>query len=77
MTKCTGIYMMSIERVDQVLIHGYDLEHDKQHSNGELIQIAQDYLAKGNLKDLVKAGALIAAEIDRIQGVDFMESPRK
>ncbi|MBU1229531.1 MAG: hypothetical protein KKA55_01740 [Proteobacteria bacterium] len=89
----TGIGLIAQERSRQVHEKGFSLEHDAQHTSGELAQAAAYYCwpaadeklsrkllfpdewewrwakregdRKPTLRDLVKAGALIAAELDR------------
>lgn len=109
----TGIELIAQERQEQIDKLNYSLEHDMQHSDGELIRAAKAYLNPFDLTDtisrvdlndydpediarlkkeniefpvdwpfdpsewhgeddtritqLAKAGALIAAEIDRLQ----------
>lgn len=89
----TGTEMIANEREEQIIKHGYTLEHDRDiETNGGLIDGAQyllrnysgyednskyfpekwmDYTKekfdmKGDIETLTVAGALIAAEIDRI-----------
>ena len=98
----TGAELIAQERQRQIEEEGWTVEHDAQHSNGELVLAAMCY-ASTYLKDksgptiffksktcpamwpwdekwwkpspddrkreLVKAGALIAAEIDRLQSL--------
>lgn len=83
-----GAELIAIERARQVVSEGYTLEHDRQHGTGQLAQAAEAYLTgtaknypwpieslklSGNtLRNLVKAGALIAAAID----VEIAHGPR-
>ncbi len=90
----TGIELISEMRWEQVYKHGYNNDHDSDHTGGELSKAAaalacigtdayvedlsnfiEDYtdewglcekLKDNRLKSLIVAGALIAAEIDRI-----------
>jgi hypothetical protein len=77
----SGARMISEERDRQITAEGYTTEHDDDHDRGELARAAAAYtlqdegmwpwMADGpNFKDdisnLTKAGALIAAEIDRL-----------
>lgn len=85
----SGVALIATERFRQVSVEGFDLRHDDQYQNGELlaaaicyIQSASDPMAQvatpdawpwapewwkptGGQRDLERAGALIAAEIDR------------
>lgn len=92
----TGIELISEMRWEQVYKHGYNNDHDSDHTHGELAKAAaalaclgtdayvedvssfieEDHtdewglcekLKDNRLKSLVVAGALIAAEIDRLQ----------
>jgi len=71
--------MIRAERLRQVAVKGYDEEHDARHAHGELTALAVHWIRaagwpspgidaapRAALDGLVKAGALIAAEIDRI-----------
>lgn len=81
-----GADLIYLERLEQLAQHGYTAEHDAQHVNQKLVNVAIDLL-KGSQdewgilrriekhhstahemyrKQLIVAGALIAAEIDRI-----------
>ncbi len=102
-----GVELIAQERKRQIEVEGWDAEHDKEHSCGDLamagacyaLDIAKDYglhdrrqmdagclinltnlitflwpwdgwwkpTRKEPIKQLVKAGALIAAEIDKLQ----------
>lgn len=75
-----GAELIAIERARQVLGEGYTLEHDRELGFGQIAQAAEAYLTgsperypwpaetlklSGDiLRNLVKAGALIAAAID-------------
>ncbi len=76
-----GIELIAAERRRQVEVEGWTPEHDAEHVNGELAVAASCYATgdyamwpwapewlkpKDRLSDLVRAGALIAAEIDRL-----------
>jgi hypothetical protein len=93
----TGVEKISLERLEQKLLHNYPVERDvTNNQNGELTAAAITYLMqylaqKGDykfnasaywpwemeyykpsddqIKNLAKAGAFIAAEIDRIKAV--------
>lgn len=85
--------MIAAERQRQVAEEGWTPEHDDQHREGALAMGAIGYLtgdrsdfpASWNFKpgdrvrELAKAGALIAAEIDRLQrtGDDGTPSSRE
>jgi hypothetical protein len=65
-----GIDLVAAERVRQILVLGYTPEHDDIHNCGELIDYASSYLEEVDGQDrrvdhLVKAAAVICAEIDR------------
>jgi hypothetical protein len=76
-----GIELIAAERRRQITDEGWYAGHDDQHDRGELAAAAVGYITgdrdqfplswtfkPGNrVRDLVKAGALIAAEIDRLQ----------
>jgi hypothetical protein len=77
----TGVELIAAERERQKAVEGWTPEHDAQHTNGEMAVAAASYALgdstlwpwswawykpKERLDDLVRAGALIAAEIDRI-----------
>jgi hypothetical protein len=84
----TGADLIFQERNRQIKEEGWTTEHDKEHSQEQLVQAAICYALperfrflkelfwawdekwwkpKDRIKDLVRAGALIAAEIDRLQ----------
>lgn len=89
----TGIEIISEERKRQQEIEGWNSEHDKEHTIGELALAAACYAIipamrpaklppaywpwqdwwkptpEDRIKELAKAGALIAAEIDRLQNL--------
>lgn len=103
-----GINIIEQERLEQVNIHGYDLEHDLCYTKGQLANAAVVYALdpmggdasnmvsklwpwdpsvlklscignteddiEGRIKDLAKAGALIAAEIDRLLLIQQLQS---
>lgn len=84
----TGIELITEERLEQIEKHGWDLKHDADYNQNQLIKAAlfcispenfewpyywhEHFRAKILLKNRVNqlrvAGALIAAEIDRIHG---------
>lgn len=78
----TGVELISKERWNQVYNKGYDLDHDAGHDNGELAKNASilifedeenddwDLITKDRIRNLSIAGALIAAEIDRLQNLN-------
>lgn len=113
-TKLNGVQLIAAERTRQIEDEGWSLEHDDQHSNGELASAAAVYAvpitlyrdAQGDehqdphglipdrdgfywafryiwpfgeewlkrtpddrVRELTKAGALIAAEIDRLMRI--------
>ena len=73
----TGAQLIYAERERQIRIFGYNSEHDDAHSDGQLTMLAEKYMfgskaglnttVDGRIYELSKAGALIAAEIDRLQ----------
>ena len=73
----TGVQLIYAERERQISVKGYNSEHDDAHSDGQLTMLAEKYIFGCNtkvgsttgerIKELSKAGALIAAEIDRLQ----------
>ena len=69
-----GVGLILNERERQVKELGYSSEHDDNHTENflalEAIRYAnpiEDAFLEDRIDDLVKAGALIAAEIDRLQ----------
>ena len=74
----SGVELISKERERQKII-GYDADHDDREIDGRLASAAAIYLRPNvdllklkrtpynRIKELSKAGALIAAEIDRLQ----------
>lgn len=69
-----GVGLILNERERQVKELGYTSEHDDNHTENflalEAIRYAtpnEDSFLEDRIDDLVKAGALIAAEIDRLQ----------
>lgn len=70
-----GVQAIDAERFRQVQVLGYDAAHDADdHQDGELAEYAQSYIRAyldpynrhwGDLTYLAKAGALLAAEIDK------------
>lgn len=81
-----AIDLIATERHRQKTKEGYDPAHDDQHVDGEIGEAAAAYLHGdgswwpwdtngfkpwgGRTRNLVVAGALIAAEIDRIQRLE-------
>jgi len=39
-----GIAMITTERAEQIHKHGFDTEHDKQHTGGELLEVARSLI---------------------------------
>lgn len=78
--ECRGLELIKLERVRQQEM-GYTIEHDRQHSQDEFVDAAMCYLTGNRTKwpweqdsfrpsvsrkrNLIKAGALIAAAINR------------
>lgn len=85
-----GVGEIIRERVRQVLALGYTAEHDDAHVDGRLAVWAEEFLRDGvqlcreaGLADagsdetaLRKAGALAAAEIDRLNRMMTTDDPR-
>jgi hypothetical protein len=83
----TGADRIVLERLEQIHKHKWTPEHDDQHVNGKMLDVAQclmigvedcwgihERVHKNNklpydqhIKCLTVAGALIAAEIDRVE----------
>ena len=76
-----GVSLIAAERKRQIEAEGWTPEHDAGHPSSSLRHAAMAYLSgerwrwpwdlagfkpDGSVRDLVKAGALIAAEIDRM-----------
>jgi hypothetical protein len=77
-----GARLIVDERNRQISVEGWDLGHDDEHDEGELAKAAACYALDnkfswpwgfeswkpggGRIRQLTKAGALIAAEIDRL-----------
>jgi hypothetical protein len=81
----TGAERISFERMRQVTGEGYSDSHDDEHDEGSITGAALAYLtgdesrwpwrnewkpSGDRVRDLTKAGALIAAEIDRLLRID-------
>ena len=76
----SGAELIAAERQRQIDAEGWTPEHDDLHDGGELAYAAVGYIKRDRaefplswtfkpgdrVRDLVKAGALIAAEIDRL-----------
>ena len=78
----SGVGLIAEERKRQIEKEGWLAAHDDEHANGEMAQAAACYTLgedcvewpweeewwkpKDRISDLVRAGALIAAEIDRL-----------
>jgi hypothetical protein len=103
--KPTGIGLIHQERVRQIEQEKFDLQHDRQHCNGEMAVAAACYAVEGiggitlenthsifnnqrgwpwrpewdkrakhdRIRQLTISGALIAAEIDRLQTAQVCE----
>lgn len=79
----TGIELIAAERNRQINELGYTAEYDSCYAkNGKLLDAVHHYLSDITpgepsrcIFDLTRAGALIAAEIDRLQFVQKQESP--
>ncbi len=81
-----GIERIAAERKRQIEKKGWSAEHDAEHRDGSLAKAAACYATGGvwggwpwdmewwkpgdRIRDLEKAGALIAAEIDRLLAED-------
>lgn len=73
----TGVQLIYAERERQISVKGYSSEHDDAHSDNQLTMLAEKYMfgskarlngtTDARISELSKAGALIAAEIDRFQ----------
>jgi hypothetical protein len=85
----TGIEEISEERQEQISKHGFNSTNDAKYSDGQLLTAAICYLYNevngwpwgtdtfkcGNrIKQLRRAGALIAAEIDRLKALQMPAS---
>lgn len=95
--KKSGVELIAEERREQIEKHGWDIDHDKIHTRGELRKLAailccqdtdarveelgefcsgydiwglESKLASDSINRLKVAGALIAAEIDRLQSME-------
>ena len=71
----TGIETIAAERERQITEKGYTLTNDDQYMDFQLSDCAVSYLLEaehGNtpIPNLAAAGALIAAEIDRLQRLE-------
>lgn len=79
-----GTALIGLERQRQKSIEGYTEDHDDNHDQGEMAEWAISYLKnylleEGNdseITNLVRAGALIAAEIDRLIRVGYLSPSR-
>ena len=88
----TGIELIPIERLEQVIKHGFQVQDDEFYSKGELYDAAlfaldttndwpekwdiyfRDKIAAKSYKErLIVAGALIAAELDRLELLESVE----
>lgn len=82
--RSTGAELVAIERARQISQEGYSPEHDRKHGAAQLAQAAQAYLTGSDKtwpwspesfkpsadisRNLVRAGALVAAAIDVLTG---------
>lgn len=99
-SNMSGVELIAAERLRQIRVEGWTLEHDDKHHSGELADAAACYAVgchvfiythdgegqgmgydavwpwgmnwwkpseNDRIRELTKAGALIAAEIDRLQ----------
>jgi hypothetical protein len=90
--QVTGVDLIAAERRRQVDVKDWTSEHDAEHTRGELIRAAKCYLntspqgwpwaipwwkpSNDPVRNLVKAGALIAAELDRLAALpDTTKAP--
>lgn len=80
----TAIELIAEERQRQIDAEGYSAEHDDEHTDDDLRWAASCYLLHSwkpadEVRNLVKAAALIAAEIDRLQRSErpFQEEDRR
>lgn len=80
-----AIELIAVERQRQIDVEGWTPEHDDEHTDGAIAHAAAAYAMSSldlwpwearwwkpsadRVRDLVKAGALIAAEIERIRRV--------
>jgi hypothetical protein len=80
-----GSQLIAAERQRQIEIEGWSSRHDEAHARGEILCAAMCYLtaspvgwpwevcwwkpSSDRIRNLAKAGALIAAEIDRISRI--------
>ena len=86
----SGIELISEERERQIIEERWTSVHDDSHNKGELVLAAHCYITdsvfawpwdiewykpKDRIKNLVRAGALLAAELDRIQRLIKNEEP--
>ena len=73
----TGSEMIADERRRQIDVKGYTAQHDDEITDGNLAKMAEELVGSnlwwntdgqrsGRIRTLVVAGALLAAEIDRI-----------
>lgn len=89
-SEVNGSFLIAQERQRQISEEGYDPEHDDDHEYGELAQAGAAYaIGKKELfpwkgawnpsldpvRTMTKAGALIAAEIDRLLRIQNKKSP--
>lgn len=92
-----GANLMFRERVNQILVDGYDSDHDKSNNKGELANVAvalltdnkklypkwwtkifwKNNVVKPRNEILIIAGALLAAEYDRLEYESLISSDQK
>ncbi len=88
----SGAELIAAERRRQIEVLGWTPEHDDQHEDGELLYAAEAYMfgdpdswpwdedgfrPTDIIHDLARAGACIAAEIDRRQRIKPASRPAK
>ena len=64
-----GVDLIRAERIRQVHSLGFNEKHDAKHGLPAMVELARCYVEQyqeysGSVRDLVKAGAVIAAAID-------------
>lgn len=85
-----GAELIATERSEQFVREGWESSHDDAHTAGELAQAGAAYALNDEtlfpwpdwwkpgddpVRRLVKAGALIAAEIDRLSRIENSQEP--
>lgn len=64
---------VATERLRQVLVKGLTASHDDAYVKGELVDLALSYAVGGKRDDLVKATAVLVAEIERRDRIALRE----